>query len=287
MLIYKGKISVIMPAHNEGHHIYENLYETYKVFKKAKCNFEIILVDDGSKDDTYIEAQRAAKEFENIMVLKHHMNGGKGNALKNGFNYTSGDFIVFLDSDLELHPNQLYGLFRIMRDRKADVIIGSKHHPKSMLNYPTYRKIISRIYALFLKILFNLPLRDIQTGLKIFSREVLDKVFPKVLCKRFAFDVELLANAHHLGYKIAEAPVVITYRREVKWGRIGLKTLYLTGIDTLAIFYRMYILRYYDGIEKKKDALETDSMIKTPLQSSSTIKYHLQTPMEERIRKLS
>ena len=181
MLMYKGKISVIMPAHNEGHHIYENLHETYKVFKKAKCDFEIILIDDGSKDNTYFEAQRAAKEFEKIIVLKHGINGGKGNALTNGFDYTSGDFVVFLDSDLELHPNQLHGLFRIMRDREADVIIGSKHHPKSMLNYPTHRKIISRIYALFLKILFNLPLRDTQTGLKIFRKEVLDRVFPKVL----------------------------------------------------------------------------------------------------------
>ncbi len=287
MLIYKGKISIIMPAHNEGHHIYENLYETYKVFKKAKCDFEIILIDDGSKDNTSLEAQRAAKEFGNIIVLKHDINGGKGNALKHGFNYTSGDFIVFLDSDLELHPNQLYGLFRIMRNREADVIIGSKHHPRSRLNYPTHRKIISRIYALFLKIFFNLPLRDTQTGIKIFRKEVLDRVFPKVLCKRFAFDVELLVNAHHLGYKVGEAPVVITYRRDVKWGRIGLKTLYFTGLDTLAIFYRMYILRYYDHMEKGKDTSETDPRIEPSLQSPSAVECHMNVPVEERIRKLS
>lgn len=136
-----------------------------------------------------------------------------------------------------------------MRNRRADVVIGSKHHPASKLHYPFARKVISRIYALVLKILFNLPLRDTQTGLKIFKHDVLKRVFPKVLCKRYAFDLELLVNANRLGYRVAEAPVVLNFRRPVKWGRIGLNDIYLTGLDTLAIFYRMYILKYYDGIE--------------------------------------
>ncbi len=251
MLIFKDKISVIMPAHNEGSHIFDNIKETHDVFKKTKRDFEIILVDDGSSDNTYSEAMRATEIFNNLKVVKHNKNNGKGNALKDGFNYVTGEYVVFLDSDLDLHPHQLHRLFSIMRNEQAEVITGSKYHPDSKLNYPPHRKLISKIYAFTLKILFSLPIRDTQTGIKIFKHEVLKRVFPRVLCKRYVFDVELLANANRLGYKIAESPIVLDYRRRVKWGRIRLFDLYKAGLDTLAIFYRMHILRYYDDPEEK------------------------------------
>ncbi|MBI1911188.1 MAG: glycosyltransferase family 2 protein [Deltaproteobacteria bacterium] len=249
MELFKGKISVIMPAYNESGHIYKNIKETCKVFDKTKCDFEVIVVDDGSTDDTFKEASKAAEEIEKVKVVHYSLNNGKGNALKEGFKNSTGDYVVFLDSDLDLHPSQLHTLFRVMRNNRADVVIGSKHHPKSQLEYPLVRKIISRVYALFLKVLFNLPLRDTQTGLKVFNYEVLTRVFPKVLCKRFAYDLELLVNASRLGYKVTEAPVVLNFRRPRKWGRIGFGDLYSTGMDTLAIFYRMHILRYYDRIK--------------------------------------
>lgn len=249
MELYKGKISVIMPAYNESGHIYKNILETCGVFAKTKRDFEIIVVDDGSTDSTYKEAKRAEYYAENVKVVHYSMNNGKGNALKEGFKHATGDYVVFLDSDLDLHPSQLHRLFRVMRNNRADVVIGSKHHPKSQLNYPMTRKVISRVYAAALKVLFNLPLRDTQTGLKVFNYEVLERVFPKVLCKRYAYDLELLVNANHLGYRVAEAPVVLNFKRPRKWGRIGMNDLYLTGMDTLAIFYRLRVLRYYDSIE--------------------------------------
>jgi hypothetical protein len=76
----------------------------------------------------------------------------------------------------------------------------------------------------------------------------LRRVLPKILCKKYAYDLEILANAHHLGYKIAEVPVVLHFRRPVKWGRIGLRDIFVMGVETMAIFYRMYIIRYYDRI---------------------------------------
>ena len=246
MKILQNKISVIMPAYNEGPHIHENLLITRDLFRKAKCNFEIILVDDGSQDDTYDQASLVAKEDDAVKVIRHLTNHGKGGALKTGFNQATGDFVVFLDSDLDLHPEQLRRLFRTMRDQAADVLIGSKWHPEARIVYPKRRKIISKTYAFILWLLFRLPLRDTQTGLKIFRREVLKRVFERVLCKRFAFDVELLTNAHRLGYKIVEAPVVLNFRRQQRWGKITLRDICNTGLDTLAIFYRMHILRYYD-----------------------------------------
>jgi hypothetical protein len=129
----------------------------------------------------------------------------------------------------------------------ADIVIGSKFHPNSVVNYPLQRRIISMGYYLLIRFLFNLPCHDTQTGLKLFKTEVLRKVFPKILVKKFAFDLEVLVNAHHLGYKITEAPIFLNSQR--RYGRIGLKSVFATFWDTLAVFYRMYILRYYDRID--------------------------------------
>jgi glycosyltransferase involved in cell wall biosynthesis len=157
-----------------------------------------------------------------------------------------GDYVVFLDSDIDLHPAQLETFFDIMKLDNADVVIGSKRHPNSILNYPLQRKVMSNVYYFLIKIMFGLPVRDTQTGLKLFKYEVLKRIFPRIVVKAFAFDLEILANAYRLGYKIAEAPVHIDSRRE--FGRIGIREILETWIDTLAIFYRMHILRYYDNI---------------------------------------
>jgi glycosyltransferase involved in cell wall biosynthesis len=227
-----------MPAHNEGRNIYANIRETERVFREAGADFEIILVDDGSTDDTYDEARRAMESIPELRVERYDTNSGKGNAIKTGWGMARGVVVVFLDADLDLHPVQLGTLFRIMREEKADVVIGSKRHPDSKIEYPRRRKIVSDVYALVLGVLFGLPLKDTQSGLKLYKKEVLDAVFPHVECKRYAFDVELLAYAHAAGYKIVESPIVLNFRRERRWGRIGFRTILRTGIDTVSVFLR-------------------------------------------------
>jgi len=240
-------ISVVMPAYNEGHHIRRNLEETIRLFDRARCRFEIIAVDDGSTDDTRSEIQAVCARDERVILVAHDRNIGKGSALRAGCRVARGDFTVFLDSDLDLHPRQIAGLFRRMRDAGADVVVGSKWHARSRIRYPLQRKVISQIYRTILWLFFDLPLRDTQTGLKVFRTEALARAFPRLLCKRYALDVELLANIHRLGYRIIEAPVVLEFRRRNGFGRITCKDLLRTGIDTLAIFYRMYLRRYYDA----------------------------------------
>lgn len=237
-----------MPAYNEGVHIRKNIAETSSVLEEKGFDYEIIAVDDGSIDDTFSESLLASRENPRVKVAGFKTNIGKGNAIKEGFKLVEGEYVVFLDADLDLPPSQLPELLKLMDSRSAQILIGSKYHPDSKLNYPAIRKVISRGYALALKVLFGLPLRDTQTGLKIFKYEVLKRVFPKILCKRYAYDLEILANAHRIGYTIMEAPVVLNFRRVKKWGRIRFNDLYRTGLDTLAIFYRMYILKYYDSI---------------------------------------
>jgi glycosyltransferase involved in cell wall biosynthesis len=171
-------------------------------------------------------------------------NKGKGNALICGTAYSKGEYVAFLDADMDLHPEQLENFFAIMNSRGADVVIGSKFHPQSKVEYPRLRRIYSFFYFMLVRSLFGLPVRDTQTGIKLFKREVLEKVLPRVLVKRFAFDLELLANVHHFGYRIVEAPVVVNFNRVCS--RLRLAAVWNVFVDTLAIFYRMRILRYYD-----------------------------------------
>jgi len=241
-----GRISIIMPAYNEVERISVSIAETIETFEKSGCSYEIIVIDDGSTDDTYKTALKAAGNHPNVHVKRDVMNSGKGSALKKAFGYATGNFIVFLDADLDLHPRQVQILFDVMHERNADIVIGSKRHPKSTIYYPWHRRVVSLVYFFLVKVLFGLPVRDTQTGLKLFKREVLAKTFPKVLIKKFAYDLELLVVAHHNGYKIAEAPVVV--ESTCFLGCVALQSIWDTWMDTMAVFYRMHILRYYDNV---------------------------------------
>ena len=244
----KEKVSIVMPAYNEASYIKESIDETVKTFNDFGCNWELIIIDDGSTDCTYERALELKHKYpQQLIVKKNPINLGKGRALKKALRYLSGDYVVFLDADMELHPLGVQTLFDIMRLDKADIVIGSKLHPNSVVNYPLERKIVSFVYYLLVRILFNLPCHDTQTGLKLFKTEVVRKVFPRLLVKKFAFDLEVLVNAHHLGYKIAEAPIVLSAQR--RFGRIGVYAVWTTFQDTLAVFYRMRILKYYDRID--------------------------------------
>lgn len=244
----KEKISIIMPAYNESGYIAHSVAETARTFCEFDCSWELIVIDDGSDDDTYSILEGLLPKYgEKLIINKNPYNLGKGRALKKALRYTKGDYIVFLDADMDLHPNQVQTLFDILRLDNADIVIGSKMHPNSRVEYPFQRRVFSMGYYLLVKLLFGLPCHDTQTGLKLFKREVLEKVFPRILVKRFAFDLEVLVNAHHLGFKIAEAPIVLNPQRP--FGRIGPGAVWVTTQDTLAVFYRMKILKYYDRID--------------------------------------
>ena len=240
---YKGKVSVIVPAYNEERHITDNVKEIIKVLDEVADDYEIIIVDDGSPDETYEKALEACGHLFHVHVVRSDSNLGKGNALKFGFQYVDGDLVAFIDADLDLPPIQILTLFNFLKENNADVAIGSKRHPASKLHYPPTRKLMSNVYYYLIKILFRLPLRDTQTGIKLFKFKVLEDVFPKVLAKKYAFDLELLANAHRLGYKIIEAPIILNFQRQ---SRIRIRDIRDILLDTAAIFYRMHIVHYYD-----------------------------------------
>jgi glycosyltransferase involved in cell wall biosynthesis len=245
----RAMLSILMPAYNEAHSIAENVCETVETMRALGIDFEIVVVDDGSLDGTHTAAIDALRAWPDcVRIVRCRRNEGKGNALICGTAYSKGEYVAFLDADMDLHPEQLENFFAIMQARGADVVIGSKFHPQSKVEYPRLRRIYSFFYFMLVRSLFGLPVRDTQTGIKLFKREVLEHVLPRVLVKRFAFDLELLANVHHFGYRIVEAPVVVNFTRVCS--RLRLPAVWNVFVDTLAIFYRMRILRYYDRPER-------------------------------------
>jgi glycosyltransferase involved in cell wall biosynthesis len=242
-------LSILMPAYNEAQSIAENVCETVETMRGLGIDFEIVVVDDGSLDGTHTAAIEALRAWpECVRIVRCRRNEGKGNALICGTAYSKGEYVAFLDADMDLHPEQLESFFTIMKSSGADVVIGSKFHPLSKVDYPRLRRVYSFFYFMLVRSLFGLPVRDTQTGIKLFKREVLERVLPRVLVKRFAFDLELLANVHHFGYRIVEAPVVVNFNRVCS--RLHLPAVWNVFVDTLAIFYRMRILRYYDRPER-------------------------------------
>lgn len=234
-------LSVVMPAYNEGGHIYDNLLLTSRTLSGFVKQYEIIAVNDGSLDNTAGEIQRAAAADSHILPAGYSSNKGKGYAIVTGVRQASGKYIAFLDSDLELNPKLLYFFLKQMKKYQADIVIGSKQHPRSKLNYPPIRKFMSYGYYLMLVLLFHLKLHDTQTGIKLFRASVIKPIAEKVVTNGYAFDIEILAYANRMGCKILEAPIELNYsRNDQKEGRrIRLKDILQVFKDTLMIKFRM------------------------------------------------
>lgn len=234
------KISLIMPMYN-SRDITKNIEEAVKSMERVTKSYEIILVDDGSKNGCF----NSAKKVKNpkIKVVGYKENKGKGNAIKYGFKFCKGDYVAFVDSGRDLNPKQLKDFLEIMQKSNADIVIGSKRHPDSVVHYPILRRIMSRTYQLVNKVLFNLNVKDTQVGIKLFKRKILEKIMPKIVVKKFAFDLELLVVAKKYNFNIVEAPIVMRY----KFGSsINISAVFWMLWDTAAIFYRLKILKYYD-----------------------------------------
>lgn len=168
-----------------------------------------------------------------------------------------GDLVSFLDAGMDISPKGIMMLMAHMEWYNADIIVGSKRHPVSQVNYPLIRHILSIGYHLIVKFFFGLPLKDTQSGIKIFKREVLEKVLPRLLVKRYAMDIEMLAVANYLGFtRIYEAPIEVKFDKNTS--RITWKTVFKMTWDSLAVFYRLKLLHYYNDNNQKRWHFDPD-----------------------------
>lgn len=247
------KFSLVIPVYRQAASIKRDIEEVMSVLATTKIDFEIIPVIDGMLDRSYQEAKKVRDP--RVIVVGYKTNHGKGYAVRYGFSQATGDVIGFKDAGRDLKPEALPLMLAQFEFQHADAVIGSKRHPDSKVDYPLSRKILSWVYQKFVQLLFGLDVRDTQVGMKIYKRKVLEDVLPRLLVKQFAFDIEMLAVAYHLGYrKIYEAPIEINLflsKSSISWKKL-LPVIYRMLNDTLAVFYRIRIRHYYDDVSKRK-----------------------------------
>ena len=231
-------LSLILPAFNEGKTISLVIERTDSVAKKTGLRYELLVVDDGSVDNTRAEINGTARKNGHVRVAGYTNNLGKGFALKTGFFRSLGDLIIFLDSDTDINPDRVVDFVDALKD--ADLVIASKKHPESRVDICLSRRFLSCGFNILVRLLVGLDIKDTQAGLKAVRRTALRRVFPLLSVKRYAFDVELLAVSKLLGLKIVELPVNIKLN-----GKFKLKDTLRMFIDVLGIAYRLRITKYY------------------------------------------
>ncbi|MFA7295964.1 MAG: glycosyltransferase [Dehalococcoidia bacterium] len=238
----RPRLSVIVPCYHGGATLAAEIAAIEDVLRACEPSYEVIIVVDGDPDDALPAA--TALTSDRVTVLTYEPNQGKGFAVMTGMLHARGDLVGFIDAGGDIAPEAWRRLLALQEGNAADAVIGSKRHRDSEVDYPPLRRLFSLGFQALTFVLFRLGLRDTQTGIKLFTAEAVQQVAPLLTVKRFAFDVEFLAVARHLGFRrIVEAPVRVDYnfRTTINWRAI-LQMFW----DTAAVAYRLHILRHYD-----------------------------------------
>ncbi len=247
-------LSVIIPAFKQAKTIKEDILAISAALDQLGLSYQMIIVDDGSPDKTFQKARQVKNSH--IQVVGYPVNKGKGYAVRYGMSRAKGDLIAFMDAGMDLNPAGISMLLEHFRWYDADIVVGSKRHLASQVNYPPLRRVYSFFYQLMVRYLFGLKIKDTQVGLKLFKRKVLEDVLPRLLVKKYAFDIEILSVANKLGYtKIYEAPVQLRHQFS---SSVNINEVLKMFKDTLAVFYRLRVRHYYDDGNKRRWKLDPD-----------------------------
>jgi glycosyltransferase involved in cell wall biosynthesis len=191
-------ISIVVPCYNESKTL-ETIITRVLVADVSGLEREIVIVDDGSQDDSVNIAKALAERHPNIRVLEHQTNQGKGAALRTGFEAATGEIILVQDADLEYSPSDYPRLLAPILDDRADVVYGSRFRSGSEMRVLFFwHNVGNSLLTLFSNMMTNLNLTDMETCYKVFRREVIQAV--TIQENRFGFEVEITA-------KIARLPV--------------------------------------------------------------------------------
>lgn len=209
------KISIVIPVYNEINTISEILRCVRKV-DLGEIEKEIIVVDDFSGDGTTEILQKQTNSAETRIVY-HQKNQGKGAALRTGFKYITGDIIIIQDADLEYDPEEYVFLIEPIKKGVADVVYGSRLSGGRVQRvYMFWHKVGNRLITLIANILYNNTLTDIETGYKVFRREVVQDL--RLKSNDFCIEPEITAKVFKKGYRVYEIPISY-YGRTYKEGK--------------------------------------------------------------------
>jgi dolichyl-phosphate beta-glucosyltransferase len=201
--------SIVIPAYNESKRLRPTLDEILRYMQERQWDAEILVVDDGSGDDTPQIVREFGYLHSQVHLVQNPGNRGKGFSVRNGMLHARGEICLFTDADLSSPISEAEKLFEAIR-RGADVAIGSRwlRHELQTARQPLYRQILGRIFNLLLRLVLGLHYRDTQCGFKAFRREAVQQIFPMQKIQRWGFDPEILFLARKKGFSTVEVPVV-------------------------------------------------------------------------------
>lgn len=198
-----SELSVFFPTYNEEGNIEKVIGSAKKTLERVADKWEILIVEDGSKDKTPEITDKLAKEDMRVRVIHHNPNRGYGGALKTGFYNSKYDWIAFTDSDGQFDFSEIVNFIEKQKETNADLVIG--YYKKRQVS--KFKIMTSKMWELAVFVLFGLHVRDIDCGFKLISKSVIDKI-PKLESERGAFiSSEFLIKARKYGFKIVEIPV--------------------------------------------------------------------------------
>jgi glycosyltransferase involved in cell wall biosynthesis len=244
------ELSFVVPAYNEEDFIEDMLGSIDEVIAGKHIPYEILVVNDGSRDDTLANARRYAGKNGHVRVVSYSKNVGKGHAVKTGFMNANGTVVVFADSDMEIDLTVISEYLKALRH--GDIVIASKRHSDSHVDVPVFRRILSEGFNGLVRLFTGMPLKDTQAGLKAMKKSAFIDIFPRLAVKRYAFDVELLAVAHLCGLKVVEMPINIKLDAKFK-----LNDMWRMFVDLLGIAYRLRVTHWYQRPLPRKPGLQS------------------------------
>lgn len=201
--------SIVIAAYNEEHRLAQSLRKIQAYQESRRVPLEIIVVDDGSTDNTPLLALALCLEVQGLRLLRYSQNRGKGYALRTGVLSSRGRLVLISDADLSTPIEELETLRPHLESRSHQIAIGSRALALSEIRQaqPLWRRGMSLVFNRIVAVLVLDGFRDTQCGFKLFSGEVARTLFDAARIDRFAYDVEILALARQQGYRVAEVPI--------------------------------------------------------------------------------
>jgi dolichyl-phosphate beta-glucosyltransferase len=205
--------SIILPAYNESERIAGTLDSILAHAAQCGWNAEVIVVNDGSADDTAEIVRECARQHPVVRLLENPGNRGKGYSVRNGMLRARGDILLFSDADLSSPIEEADKLFAAIA-KGADIAIGSRWLDRRLQirRQPMHRRLFGRIFNLTLRVILGLQFKDTQCGFKAFTRRSAQAIFPLQKIERWGFDPELLYLARKFGFLVSEVPVAWSHR---------------------------------------------------------------------------
>jgi len=230
----KPFVSIIIPCYNEREYIRDTAMRVLDAFSEKEI--EIVIVDDGSHDGSYDVLLELQKEEPRVRALKHEKNRGKGAAIRTGIAAANGDTIGFIDGDGEVDPQYLVEAVTIVRESDyVDIVIGNRYIIPNGYKTTSVRRLYSHVYRVMNWLLFSLPWKDTQAGLKAFRAAVAKTLFSASDIQGYAFDIDILAHAHLVGLRVEELPISQILKGQ---STITKKHILHMIIDTVATYRR-------------------------------------------------